>query len=379
MHPQALEWLNRFHRYVDTERRLSPHTSAAYRLDLATLVAFCDRQRHETWNALGPPDIRSFAAQAHAGGLGPASIQRLLSAVRTFMGFLRREHAIAGDPVADIRGPKLHRRLPAYLAPDQMARLLAIKGDDPLTVRDRAIMELAYSSALRLAELTQLDVTDLNLADRTLRVLGKGNKTRIVPVGSLAVKAIREWLLVRAKFVGDDEPALFVGGGGRLGCRAVQKRIAYWAHLQGLPFHVHPHMFRHSCATHLLEGSGDIRSVQEFLGHASISTTQIYTHLNFAHMAKVYDAAHPRGGMSPAARVAILPKEPQSSPPKWRKPSRSAEGPGPSPCDDCPHASRCAAKHLACEAFERFSEGLAWRATVREAATSERYQRLAET
>jgi integrase/recombinase XerC len=377
MNPQALEWLNRFGRYIDTERRLSPHTSAAYRLDLATLVAFCERQGLDAWDALGPPDIRLFAAQAHAGGLGPASIQRLLSAVRTFMGFLRREHAITGDPVADIRGPKTHRRLPAFLDPDQMARLLAIKGDDPLTVRDRAIMELAYSSALRVTEIIQLDVNDVDLVDRTVRVLGKGNKTRIVPVGSFAVKAIREWMPVRKKLAKNGDPALFVGNGARLGSRAVQKRVAYWANRQGLPLHVHPHMFRHSCATHLLEGSGDIRSVQEFLGHASISTTQIYTHLNFAHMAKVYDAAHPRGGMSAGKRASMLPQEPL--PPTSRKPSRAAETPGPSPCDDCTHAASCAAEHLACEAFERFSEGLAWRATVREAATAERYQRITES
>jgi integrase/recombinase XerC len=299
MNPQALEWLNRFQRYIDTERRLSPHTSSAYRLDLAMLVAFCDRQGLETWDVLGPSEMREFAAQAHAGGLGPASVQRLLSAVRTFMGFLRREHVITGDPVAGIPGPKGHRRLPVVLDPDQMAGLLAIEGDDPLTVRDRAIMELAYSSALRLTELTRLDVNDVDLTDRTARVLGKGNKMRIVPVGSFAVKAIREWLRVRAKLAAHGEAALFVCVRGRIGNRAVQKRIAYWAHRQGLPMHVHPHMFRHSCATHLLEGSGDIRSVQEFLGHASVSTTQIYTHLNFAHMAKAYDAAHPRGSMLP--------------------------------------------------------------------------------
>ncbi len=298
MNPQALEWLNRFQRYIDTERRLSPHTSSAYRLDLATLVAFCDRQGLETWDALGPPEIRAFASQAHAGGLAPASVQRLLSAVRTFMGFLRREHVITGDPVAGIPGPKSQRRLPVVLDADQMARLLEIKGDDPLTVRDRAIMELAYSSALRLTELTRLNVNDVDLMDRTVRVLGKGNKTRIVPVGSFAVKAIREWLRVRAKLAADNETALFVCGRGRVGGRAVQKRIAYWAQRQGLPVHVHPHMFRHSCATHLLEGCGDVRSIQEFLGHTSISTTQIYTHLNFAQLAKVYDAAHPRARMS---------------------------------------------------------------------------------
>jgi hypothetical protein len=201
-------------------------------------------------------------------------------------------------------------------------------------------MELAYSSALRLSELTGLDVNDLDLMDRTVRVLGKGNKTRIVPVGSFALKAIREWLPVRKKLARDAEPALFVCGRGRLGSRAVQKRIAYWAEKQRLPVHVHPHMFRHSCATHLLEGSGDIRSVQEFLGHASISTTQIYTHLNFAHMAKVYDTAHPRGGMSAAKRASMLPQEPQPAPPKWRQPSHSMETPGPSPCDDCSHVAR---------------------------------------
>lgn len=295
MHTNALELLERFHRHVVTERRLSPHTSSAYRLDLASLVTFCDREGLEGWDELAPPHLRVFVAQSHARGLSPASVQRLLSAVRTFMRFLRRERAISGDPVADIRAPKGHRRLPSVLDPDQMARLLAIKGEDPLTVRDRAIMELAYSSALRLAELVRLEVGDVDLADRTVRVFGKGNVERIVPVGSYAAKAIGEWLRLRTRLAKDGESALLVGrSGARLTGRNIQLRIAARAREQRLPVHVHPHMFRHSAATHFLEGCGDIRVVQEFLGHVSISTTAIYTHLNFTSIVKAYEAAHPR-------------------------------------------------------------------------------------
>ncbi len=274
MHTSALELLDRFHRYVATERRLSPHTSAAYRRDLASLVAFCEREGLEGWDELVPPHIRAFAARSHGRGLSPPSVARRLSAVRSFMRFLIRERAISGlNPASEIQAPKSGRPLPHVLDPDQMAQLLAIEGDNPLTVRDRAIMELAYSSALRLTELVRLDVGDVDLADRTVRVCGKGNVARIVPVGSFAAKAIRQWLRVRRRLAQGGEPALFVGRSGRLGGRAVQQRIAYWAHRQRLPVHVHPHMFRHSAATHLLEGCGDIRVVQEFLGHVSISTS----------------------------------------------------------------------------------------------------------
>jgi integrase/recombinase XerC len=194
-----------------------------------------------------------------------------------------------------VQAPKARKRLPTTLDADTMARLLEFRSDERLGVRDKAIMELFYSSGLRLAELLGLDLTDLDLRDRTVRVMGKGRKARIVPVGRQAAAALTRWLQERAVLAVVDETAVFVGvNGRRLGPRIVQKRIASWARLQGLPEHVHPHMFRHSFASHLLESSGDLRAVQELLGHANISTTQVYTHLDFQHLARIYDASHPR-------------------------------------------------------------------------------------
>ncbi|MGH8325171.1 MAG: tyrosine recombinase XerC [Steroidobacteraceae bacterium] len=295
MSPTALEWIQRFRRYLTTERRLSAHTDANYALDLAALARFCDAQGIPEWSRLDGQHVRVFAARSHAAGLGPRSVQRRLSAARSFFRFLIRERALASNPAADIRAPKAGRRLPEALDPDQMARLLELPGAGPFVARDRAMMELLYSSGLRLAELAGLGCADLDLADRTVRVLGKGMKTRIVPVGRPAVQALASWAKERAALARSGETALFVGrGGGRLGRRAIEARVAYWARRQGLPVRVYPHLFRHSFATHLLESSGDLRGVQELLGHSSISTTQIYTHLDFQHLARIYDAAHPR-------------------------------------------------------------------------------------
>jgi len=206
-----------------------------------------------------------------------------------------REGELKRDPSADVQAPKARKRLPVTLDADTMARLLEFRTDDSLAVRDKAIMELFYSSGLRLAELLGLDLADLDLRDRAVRVMGKGRKARIVPVGRQAVAALSRWLKERATIAGVGELAVFVGvNGRRLGPRIVQRRIAQWALRQGLPEHVHPHMFRHSFASHLLESSSDLRAVQELLGHANISTTQVYTHLDFQHLARIYDAAHPR-------------------------------------------------------------------------------------
>jgi integrase/recombinase XerC len=308
MTPAALEWLVRFRRYLSTERRLSPHTDAAYARDLAALVRFCDRQRLADWSALDPQHVRGFAARSHAAGLAPRSIQRRLSALRSFFEFLLREGAgarrsggaggaarVLANPAQDVQAPKAPRRLPQTLDADQMARLLEMPPGGGLTARDRAIMELLYSSGLRLAELVGLDFTSIDLKDRTVQVLGKGRKSRIVPVGRYAVAALQAWLKERAALARTGESALFVGRGGRrLGPRAVQGRVKYWARRQGLNVHVYPHLFRHSFASHLLESSGELRGVQELLGHADISTTQIYTHLDFQHLARIYDATHPR-------------------------------------------------------------------------------------
>jgi integrase/recombinase XerC len=308
MTPASLEWLARFRRYLNTERRLSPHTDAAYARDLAALVRFCDKHQLRDWNALDTQYVRTFAASAHAQGLSPRSIQRRLSALRTFFAFLLREsHKEAGvvaaprrhrarlNPARDVRAPKARRALPRTLDADQMASLLKLAPGGALTTRDRAIMELFYSSGLRLAELVALDLASLDFKEQLVRVTGKGSKARIVPVGRMAVAALKGWLNERADLARADETALFVGRNGRrLGARAVQLRVAYWARAQGLNVPVHPHLFRHSFASHLLESSGELRGVQELLGHANLSTTQIYTHLDFQHLARIYDATHPR-------------------------------------------------------------------------------------
>jgi integrase/recombinase XerC len=281
--------------HLSRERRLSPHTASNYARDLRALADFAERSHLPHWRNLDGQHVRMFAARAHAGGLGPRSVQRRLSAVRGFFNYLLRERAVGSNPAMDVRAPKAAKRLPGTLDVDQINQLLEIPAEGLLAVRDKAIMELFYSSGLRLDELVNLDHGQLDLADRTVRVLGKGRKQRIVPVGRKAEAALRAWLKQRASLACSDEDAIFVGRNGRrLKHRAVQLRIAYWARRQGLPAHVHPHLFRHSFATHLLESSKDLRGVQELLGHADISTTQIYTHLDFAHLARTYDASHPR-------------------------------------------------------------------------------------
>ena len=296
--PQASldrRWIGGYLTHLAKERRLSPHTSSNYARDVGALADFLGQANVADWRRVDSQHVRMFAARSHAGGLNPRSVQRRLSAVRGFFGYLVREGVVAGNPALEIRAPKAAKRLPGTLDVDQISQLLEIRGDDPLTVRDRAIMELFYSSGLRLAELVGLALTDVDLADRTVRVLGKGAKTRVVPVGRKACDAIRAWLKLRVMLADIDETALFVGrNGSRLKSRAIQLRIAQWARHQGLPSRVYPHLFRHSFATHLLESSKDLRGVQELLGHADISTTQVYTHLDFAHLARTYDASHPR-------------------------------------------------------------------------------------
>ncbi len=281
--------------HLAKERRLSPHTASNYARDLRALADFAERGNLPHWKTLDSQHIRVFAARAHAGGLNPRSVQRRLSAVRGFYNYLLRERLVAINPAMDVRAPRAAKRLPGTLDVDQINQLLDIPAEDALAVRDKAIMELFYSSGLRLDELVSLDGSQLDLADRTVRVLGKGRKVRIVPVGRKAAEALRAWLEERGALASPEETAVFVGrNGSRLKHRAIQLRVAYWARRKGLPAHVHPHLFRHSFATHLLESSKDLRGVQELLGHADISTTQVYTHLDFAHLARTYDASHPR-------------------------------------------------------------------------------------
>jgi integrase/recombinase XerC len=311
MTPAAIAWIERFRLYLTAERRCSPHTVAAYTRDLQALVSYCDRSGVMSWAAVDSGHLRSFAARLHAGGLGPRSIQRRLSAVRSFYEFLQREaHAlrtrsaddderevarIRSNPGQDVRAPKAARRLPQTLDADQMARLLEIPAGEPFATRDRAIMELLYSCGLRLAEIVGLDLGSVDLRDRTVHVLGKGRKARVVPIGRVAIRALEQWLPERAGLTRPGEQALFVGRSSRrLGRRAVELRVAYWARRQGLAANVYPHLFRHSFASHLLESGAELRGVQELLGHADIATTQIYTHLDFQHLARIYDATHPR-------------------------------------------------------------------------------------
>jgi len=291
----ALEWLERFAGHLHRERRLSPRTTAAYRRDLDRLVAFCEAQGIQRWETLEIHHLRAFAAWRHRQGLAGRSLQRELSAIRSFFRYLLREGVARHNPADDVTAPRGEKRLPRALDVEQTAHLMALPGDDDLTVRDRAILELFYSSGLRLAELVGLDLDGLDLEDATVTVTGKGGRTRRIPVGRLARTALQQWLRRRPSMAQGEERALFVGRTGRrLSGRAVEKRLRQHARRQGLATPVHPHMLRHSFASHLLESSGDLRAVQELLGHADIGTTQIYTHLDFQHLAQVYDRAHPR-------------------------------------------------------------------------------------
>jgi integrase/recombinase XerC len=280
--------------HLADQRRLSPHTRKGYRRDL---LDFIDWSEVADWRQVRHTDVRAYAAARHRQGLSAKTLQRRLASLRSLFRYLLREGRVEHNPAEGVRAPKVRRTLPATIDPDQLARLLELPGDDPLSRRDAAIMELFYSSGLRLAELAALDLGELDRADGIVEVTGKGAKTRRVPVGRLALQAIERWLASRAEIAGPHEPALFISRTGRrLSHRAIQQRLERRAREQGLPQHLHPHMLRHSFASHLLESSADLRAVQELLGHADIGTTQIYTHLDFQHLAQVYDRAHPRAG-----------------------------------------------------------------------------------
>jgi integrase/recombinase XerC len=271
----------------------SPHTQAAYRRDVAVLFELAGDADVRT---LRTPELRRMLATLHGRGMSGRSLSRVLSGWRAFYRFVAEIDSGAGaNPCAGIRPPKSPKRLPNALSPDEAVRLVEIAGDGDLEVRDRAMLELFYSSGLRLSELGSLDCGALDLAGGEVKVVGKGRKERIVPVGDGARTALKRWLPVRASMAGDGERALFVTRAGcRLGARAIQERLRLWAVRRGLPRHVHPHMLRHSFASHVLQSSGDLRAVQEMLGHASIASTQVYTHLDFQALARVYDQAHPR-------------------------------------------------------------------------------------
>ncbi|MFT3735740.1 MAG: tyrosine recombinase XerC [Rhodocyclaceae bacterium] len=282
-----------FLRHLATQRRLSPNTLLGYRRELAVLQEMAGSK---ALAQLVAADIRRAVARRHAQGLQPRSLARSLSAWRSFYRWMVRQELASANPAQGIRPPRAGRPLPRALSPDQAAALLDGKPEDAFEQRDLAIFELFYSSGLRLAELAGLDVEgSYAVADGEVTVFGKRSKTRRVPVGSKALAALDAWLKLRPQLAAPGEPALFINTRGkRLSPDMIRQRLKRWAIRQGLPVHVHPHMLRHSFASHMLQSSGDLRAVQELLGHASISSTQIYTHLDFQHLAKVYDAAHPR-------------------------------------------------------------------------------------
>ena len=296
--PEAAQHLLRgYLDHLASERRLSAHTTSNYRRDIEVLMReTLPRQAGAgLLQQLTHHDIRRSIARLHGRGLDGRSLARMLSAWRGFYHYLARDHGAAHNPCVGIRAPKSARRLPKALSPDEARQLVEIAGDDPDALRDRAMLELFYSSGLRLAELTALAPQDIHFGEATVRVTGKGGKARVVPVGGPALRALKAWLEARAAIANADARALFVNGRGRrLTPRFIQTRVRARGLEQGIAAGVHPHMLRHSFASHVLQSSSDLRAVQEMLGHASISTTQVYTQLDFQHLAKIYDAAHPR-------------------------------------------------------------------------------------
>lgn len=286
--------LNEYLNFLRYERGLSDNTRNSYDRDIRKLIAL---HEPEELASISVNDIRKFIATLHSKGLGGKTIGRMLSSWRGFFDYLVKKHKFKHNPVIGIKAPKSAKTLPKALSIEQTNKLVEIEGDDALSIRDRAILELFYSSGLRLSELVNINLADISLAESTVEVTGKGNKTRIVPLGTKAIEAIQGWLKTRPSMLktNSTEQAVFISKqGGRVTGRNIQYRIKAWSIKQGLDASVHPHMLRHSFASHVLQSSGDLRAVQEMLGHANISTTQVYTHLDYQHLTKVYDDAHPR-------------------------------------------------------------------------------------
>jgi integrase/recombinase XerC len=289
-----VELLTEYLEFLNFERGLSPLTRENYARDIAQLIKLADET---ALNNLKINHIRRFIATLHSKGLGGKSIARMLSSWRGFFEFLVNRKGFTANPVVGLRAPKSPKTLPQALSIEQATKLVDIGGDDILSVRDHAILELFYSSGLRLSELVNLDIDALDFSAGTVVVTGKGNKTRIVPMGAHAMEALQKWLQIRANItkINTPEKPVFIGlQGRRISQRNIQYRLKEWSIKQGINSSVHPHMLRHSFASHVLQSSGDLRAVQEMLGHANISTTQVYTHLDYQHLTKVYDAAHPR-------------------------------------------------------------------------------------
>jgi integrase/recombinase XerC len=295
--PELAQSATQFLDYLREVRQLSPHTLSNYQRDLASLQTWCEQQHKSSADQIIEADIRAWVSYLHRRGLAGSSIQRSLSAARSFFNYLGREQGRPRNPAASVQAPRQPRKLPKTLDADQVNKYLCFDEDSVIARRDRAIAELFYSSGLRLAELVAVNINDIDPHSQLLTVTGKGNRTRTVPVGSIALQAIARWLEVRPLSATDEDStkALFTSSRGqRISVRNIQARLKLQGRKSGMHQDVHPHMLRHSFASHMLESSGDLRAVQELLGHANISTTQIYTHLDFQHLAKVYDAAHPR-------------------------------------------------------------------------------------
>ncbi len=306
------EEMDRFLGRQKRERRLSDNSREAYRRDLQKLHGYACAQAIDDWDSLTVHDVRSFLGGLRQKGLSGRSIQRLLSACRAFYQYLLKNGSASINPFIGVRAPKSPGRLPAILSVDELGGLLDERDDSVLAVRDHAMLELFYSTGMRLSELASLDVDSIDFDERRIPVTGKGNKQRIVLVGSKAAAAVADWLGKRSRLASETERALFVNARGRrLGVRGIQYRLDRWAKARGLGRRLHPHMLRHSFASHLLESSGDLRAVQEIMGHADIATTQIYTHLDFQHLAQVYDRAHPRAGKRQGKPFAA-PRSPHS-------------------------------------------------------------------
>ena len=300
-----------FYRYLQTERRYSTHTLVAYQRDIQRFLKSLDKDIFSTiaWDEITPAEVRAAVARIHRQGLSGRSLQRILSSVRSLYKFLCRLQLASHNPAIGIPAPKSAKRLPDTLHADKLDQLLNIKGDDFFSIRDRALMELLYACGLRLSELTSINLTHIDWQQQSIRVTGKGSKQRQLPFGKKAAEAVKIWLKTRVLVVKGDEPALFISQRGtRISNSSVQQLLKKWAQKQGLDSVIYPHMLRHSFASHILESCNDLRAVQELLGHANLSTTQIYTHLDFQHLAGVYDSAHPRARKAEARKVAALKK-----------------------------------------------------------------------
>jgi integrase/recombinase XerC len=286
--------LRAFLAYMQQQKQFSVYTCEHYQRDLARLIQFLLEHGIEHWDAVEVKHIKHWIISLHQHGLSGKSLQRMLSSARSLYRYLLKQGLVKHNPALAVQAPKSPRKLPTAPDVDQTQQMLNAPSSDELEIRDLAILELVYSSGLRLAELLSVNLSDIDFAENLVRVTGKGNRTRVVPVGEQAIKAIQNWLTIRPQFAQENDLAVFISRQGkRLSPRAVQKRFELWGK-QHASQHLHPHMLRHSFASHILESSGNLRAVQELLGHSNISTTQIYTHLDFQHLAKVYDSAHPR-------------------------------------------------------------------------------------